>query len=127
MKTIIGYTDSVNECECCGKTDLKGTYCLEIDGMELYYGSVCAFKDHGISLDDQKAAKQAFTKEQKNQKLYDMHIAPLKVQLSERLNNAFTITDFDQLTGVAKKCYDQIVRGYELCIEAKAKKYKISL
>ena len=43
MKTIIGYTDSINECDCCGKTELKGTYCIDLDGVELYYGSVCAF------------------------------------------------------------------------------------
>lgn len=49
---IIGYTDSITECECCGKTNLKGTYCLEIDGEEFYYGSVCAFKNHGVTLDE---------------------------------------------------------------------------
>ncbi len=62
MKKIIGYTDSVTECECCGKVDLKGTYCLEIDGVELYYGSVCAFKAHGITKEDQSIARAKFSK-----------------------------------------------------------------
>lgn len=62
MKRIIGYTDSVQECECCGKTELKGTYCLEIDGVELYYGSVCAFKVHGVSDDEKKEAVTKFKK-----------------------------------------------------------------
>lgn len=46
MKTIIGYTDSVTECECCGKNNLKGTFCLDVDGVERYYGSTCTFKKH---------------------------------------------------------------------------------
>jgi ribosome-binding protein aMBF1 (putative translation factor) len=74
---IIGFTDSVTECECCGKSELKGTYCIEIDGVELYYGSTCAFKSHGISKEEQKEMKDKFTREQKNKALYEMYIAPL--------------------------------------------------
>jgi len=62
MKKIIGYTDSINECDCCGKIDLKGTYCVEIDGEQLNYGSVCAFKVQGITYDDQKEIKKTFVK-----------------------------------------------------------------
>ena len=65
MKRIIGFTDSVTECECCGKTDLKGTYCLEIDGVELYYGSVCAFKSHGLTEPEQKQLVARFKGEKK--------------------------------------------------------------
>lgn len=127
MKRIIGYTDSVNECECCGKKELKGTYCLEIDGEELYYGSVCAFKNHGLSIEDQKELKKTFTKEQKDKALYELHIAPLKVQLAEKIDSTFTITDREQLPSFAQKIYDSIVLGYDNVMQAKAKKYKISL
>ena len=46
---IIGFTESINECDCCGKTGLKGTYCVEIYGNEFYYGSTCASKNINIS------------------------------------------------------------------------------
>ena len=85
MTTIIGYTDSITECECCGKVDLKGTYCLDIDGEEFYYGSVCAFKNHGITHEQQKEMKSTFTKAQKNAKLIEMHIAPLRNELQAKL------------------------------------------
>lgn len=123
---IIGYTDSVNECDCCGKTELKGTYCMEIDGEELYYGSVCAFKNHGLSVYSQKELKKAFTKEQKNKALYAAHILPLKKQLTDKLEGSFT-TDYENLTGLAKRLYDQMVSCYNSVIEARAKKYKIAL
>lgn len=125
MTTIIGYTDSVAECECCGKIDLKGTYCLEIDGVELYYGSVCAFKNHGVSMEDQKAAKKSFTKAQKNALLIEKHISPLKSQLIERLNNTFTTT-YENLPDFAKKTYHQIEAEYQRCIEYRMTKYKIT-
>jgi hypothetical protein len=51
-KKIIAFTDSVNECDCCGKSGLKGTFCVEIDGNEFYYGSTCAFKKHGFDKKD---------------------------------------------------------------------------
>ena len=60
MKKIIGFTDQITECECCGKTELKGTYCIELDGVELYYGSTCAFKEHGLTQDEQKTLKSKF-------------------------------------------------------------------
>ena len=41
---IIGFTDKINDCDCCGRTGLKGTYCISIDGCEFYYGSTCATK-----------------------------------------------------------------------------------
>ena len=41
---IIGFTDKVNECDCCNRIGLKGTYCINIDGNEFYYGTTCATK-----------------------------------------------------------------------------------
>jgi hypothetical protein len=50
MKTVKNFTDRVNECECCGKQDLKGTYLLVDEfNNEFYYGSTCAFKKHGAN------------------------------------------------------------------------------
>ena len=43
---IIGFTDSQTTCECCGKSELKGTYCIEINDEEFYYGSSCAKKTY---------------------------------------------------------------------------------
>lgn len=126
MKTIIGYTDSINECDCCGKTELKGTYCIDLDGVELYYGSVCVFKSHGLTTDEQKELKSTFTKEQKNKKLYDLHIAPLKIEFEEKIENTFTTT-YDNLTGIAKEIYHNIEAEFNRVAEFRAVKYKITL
>lgn len=125
MKTIIGFTDSINECDCCGKTDLKGTFCVEVDGDEFYYGSVCAFKEYGISKEDQKIAKSEFSKKEKIKKLYALHILPIEKEMAEKLESTFTTTDYEGLTGFAKKIHDSIVRSYKQSIEFKIKKYNL--
>ncbi len=117
MATIIGYTDSITECECCGKINLKGTYCLDIEGDEFYYGSVCA-KNHNISTDEQKLAFARFSKEQKNAKLIALHIAPIiaekAIKVAEYGNTAFEL-----------KLLQNVVAYYENLIKAAVKKYKI--
>ena len=50
---IVGSTDEVTACECCGRQDLKGTVILvEVDqdgnqSQEMYFGCVCAAKASG--------------------------------------------------------------------------------
>lgn len=49
---VLGYEEAVNTCDCCGKTDLKGTFAVErADGEILYFGCVCVTRHTG------KAAK----------------------------------------------------------------------
>ena len=43
MKAI-GITDSVNTCDCCGKTDLKKTVAFDTG---VFYGVVCASRNTG--------------------------------------------------------------------------------
>jgi hypothetical protein len=118
MTKIIGFTDSVTECECCGKINLKGTYCIDINGLELYYGSVCAFKNHGVTIEEQKYAKAAFTKEQKNAFLVTKYITPLILELEihlERIGERNCKTALDYI-------YE-----YKRVMGVRAKKYKITI
>lgn len=42
---ILGFTDSHNECDRCGKTELKGTYTIETyEGSIFHLGSTCIGK-----------------------------------------------------------------------------------
>lgn len=49
MFKILGVDDSVNSCECCGKSNLKSTVIVEIDGSVFHYGSVCATRHTGMN------------------------------------------------------------------------------
>lgn len=44
MQKILGTDDAVNTCDCCGKTNLKFTFAVEVDGEVLHYGSTCVTK-----------------------------------------------------------------------------------
>lgn len=47
---IFGWTDEVTACDCCGKTDLSGTFCVELEsGETVHYGSVCVLRNGGFS------------------------------------------------------------------------------
>ena len=45
---VLGYTEEVTTCDCCGKRNLRGSYGVETDaGDVLYYGSVCVNRVYG--------------------------------------------------------------------------------
>lgn len=61
---ILGTDDSINTCDCCGKTDLKATWTVEMieSGEILHYGSVCVKRNTGIK--NVEAAAAAYEREQ---------------------------------------------------------------
>jgi hypothetical protein len=45
---VLGFSDEITVCDCCGKTNLSGTFGVETDaGDVLHYGSVCVNKVYG--------------------------------------------------------------------------------
>lgn len=46
---VLGFTEEITSCDCCGREDLKGTLCLENihTGTINYFGSVCGAKISG--------------------------------------------------------------------------------
>ena len=47
MHKIMGTDDSINSCDCCGKSGLKFTFTVEVGGEILHYGSTCVTKHTG--------------------------------------------------------------------------------
>lgn len=48
MARALGITDAVTSCDCCGKSGLRRTVCMELDGGELvHYGTTCASRNTG--------------------------------------------------------------------------------
>jgi hypothetical protein len=47
---VLGTTDEVTTCDCCGKSNLKATWAIEMteSGELLHYGSVCVTRNTGI-------------------------------------------------------------------------------
>jgi hypothetical protein len=62
---VIGFEEGVNTCDCCGKSDLKGTFGIEMieTGEILYYGSVCVTRNTGYAKKDINAFAKADFKE----------------------------------------------------------------
>lgn len=58
---VLGFDESVNTCECCGKSPIKGTFAVELaSGQVMYYGSTCVTRHTGkpakVILQDARAA-----------------------------------------------------------------------
>lgn len=53
MKKILAFTEEINNCDCCGKSELKGTWAVELEGNIFYFGSTCVHK-HGITVKETK-------------------------------------------------------------------------
>jgi hypothetical protein len=50
MARALGTDDSVNSCDCCGKSNLKFTVAVQLDdGEVVHYGQVCAARNTGKS------------------------------------------------------------------------------
>jgi hypothetical protein len=48
MSKQLGTDDSINTCDCCGKTGLKFTFAVELDdGEVVHYGSTCVTRHTG--------------------------------------------------------------------------------
>lgn len=56
MFRIIGIDDSINVCDCCGKSNLKSTVVVDINGTLHNYGSVCATRHTGLNAQEIKKA-----------------------------------------------------------------------
>jgi hypothetical protein len=60
--TFVGTTDDVTTCDCCGRSDLKGTVVLRPadGGDEVFFGSVCGARAQGWTVKEfNSAAKTA--------------------------------------------------------------------
>lgn len=63
--------DTVDTCDCCGRTDLKATVAMLLeDGGILYYGRTCAARNSGKT---QKAIKQEieYARQARRDEAYD--------------------------------------------------------
>lgn len=48
--TVVGITDEVNSCDCCGKMGLKSTFAVRLNETDeiVHYGSTCVTRNTGI-------------------------------------------------------------------------------
>ena len=87
MTTILGFTDKHNTCDCCGKSELKGTYSVIINDNEFFYGSTCVKRNLGLT------QKEFLSKEKKDR------IVRSEIAKSERILQTkeleFTLSNLD--------------------------------
>lgn len=59
---VLGSTDEVNTCDCCGKHPLKATWAVEMEGGNgdiQYYGSTCVTRNTGKTIKEVRSEAAA--------------------------------------------------------------------
>lgn len=67
---LLGTTEDVTTCDCCGKSELKKTIAFDNGGITVYYGVVCASKETGKSTDEIKSGIKQIENETKVDNLF---------------------------------------------------------
>ena len=85
-KKVLGWTEEFNTCECCGKSELKGTWFCEMgNGLSLHFGSVCVFKNMNMTAKEVKNSANETMKNETNKRWAMMQSHPELLSLeSER-------------------------------------------
>jgi hypothetical protein len=88
---VLGSDDSVNTCDCCGKTGLKATFAIEMieTGEILRYGSVCVTRNTGRKSGELAKMKAAHDQERREAARKEWHATPEYAALEIKRKAAF--------------------------------------
>lgn len=97
--TVLGISDEVTACDCCGRSDLKKTVALSFNGAAaVYYGTTCAALALGRKPVEIKADARAADKARRQAEewaRYQDHAAKTALWQSFLNERAPGIVDFD--------------------------------
>lgn len=84
---IIGTTDDVNTCDCCGRTNLKKTVILKDteSSEEVYFGTECAAKALNWTIKEVNKLAKAETERIQKEIRYQIYIHPLMQKQNEEI------------------------------------------
>jgi hypothetical protein len=85
MQKILGTDDAVNTCDCCGKTNIKFTFAVDVDGEVLHYGSTCVTKWTGRTAAQatKEAADRDAAEKARKEKIYNATVEALQYEVAK--------------------------------------------
>lgn len=121
---IFGWTDEVTSCDCCGKSELSGTFGVELDtGEVVNYGSTCVVRNLGFA--DRKAFNKAMRQDvDKRVKAARVRFAHTAEYAAEQV--AFARAHADVKAGKLQLGIEFRNRTAEACKAAEARKTAIA-
>lgn len=92
---VLGFNDGVHTCDCCGKTDLKGTFGIEMieTGELLHYGSVCVSRNTGYAKKEINAMARAYEAERIKAAKAEYRATPEYAASEAKFKEALAIAD----------------------------------
>jgi hypothetical protein len=86
---VLGFTEEMTECSMCGRTELKGTYAIESDGVTHYLGSSCVKKKYMLTQKEFTTKKNETVQKRRNERyLFTKEVDENYSKLSKKYPNA---------------------------------------
>ena len=79
----VTFTDSVTTCDCCGRSELKGTYLVVDESNEYYYGSTCVKRNLKITASELTIQLNKSLKERKQNAYNEFTYSELNTKYDE--------------------------------------------
>ena len=119
---LLGTTDEVNSCDCCGRKNLKETVCFEVadTGELVYFGVVCAARMRNLKAQDIKEQIKQTAVENTNKALQFAQNHPLISEFHRlwSISNA-VVRDFSKPASVFQNHPDRVAfRQVETSIQS---------
>lgn len=87
---VLGSDDSVTTCDCCGKTNLKATFAIEMieTGEILHYGSVCVTRNTGRKTGELNKMKDLYDAQRLRDANAEYATRPERAAINAKMNEA---------------------------------------
>ena len=125
---LLGITDQMNTCDCCGRTDLKCTVAFDNEGTVVYYGRVCATRWYNKPTKEINAELKAIKEiaYQEAASLWRNDTARLEYnELVKKLNNGPKMHITERLEVIRPVAAKEHARKMEI-LEAVSSKYMLT-
>ena len=97
---ILGFTEERTTCDRCGRSELKGTYTIDVEGVELNLGSSCISKRFEMT---EKEVRNFVSSEKKRlQSEYQSKRNAIENEMNEALEGVDFWEDYDKFCEIEK-------------------------
>lgn len=92
---VLGSTDEVNTCDCCGKSNLKATWAVEMidspEGGVLHYGSTCVTRNTGKTMKEVRSEAEATHRAKVEAARAEFHAHPAYIAHKAKMEEGYRL------------------------------------
>ena len=103
---ILGFTEEQSTCDRCGRSELKGTYAIDVNGAILYLGSSCIA--HRFEMTKSEVTKFITSEKKRIDKEKRAKILKIQLERIKATEGLNMLNNYDLFMKIAKPFDDEI-------------------